>query len=264
MKTKLGTLLAIAVLLAGCANGYEKFYQPVPPPSMGFAPFTGDPQLTYASAPLRETVLQMFRAGYGLTGVSDFTGPAQNPAGAVAQAKKVGAAVIVISQRYQNTVSGAIPITTPTSTTSYTSGTANIYGTAGMASGNYSGTTTTYGSQTNYIPYSIDRYEQAALYFAPIPRRGPGIIVYQLTDTQRQQLGTNQALQIGGVRDGSPAFLADVLPGDYLFSIDGVPTYDARSLGQVFAQAAGHGAKLELMRSGQRMTKVINVPAGDW
>lgn len=258
------TALCAALLLAGCANGYEKFYQSVPPPTTGFAPVAGEPQLTSGTTDARETVIQMFQSGYGLVGLADFTGPAQDRAGAIAQAKKVGASLILVSQKFQNTVSGTIPLTLPTSTTSYTSGTANAYGTGGYASGTYSGTTTTYGTQTTNIPYSVDRYEQTALFFAPLQRRGLGIFVAPLTDAQRQQIGTNQAVQIVAVRNGSPAFLADVLPGDYLASIDGKPVYDAASVAQAFTQAAGHAAQLALLHNGQKVSKSVPVPAAEW
>jgi hypothetical protein len=264
MRIVLGAVLGAALALCGCSSGYEKFYQPAQQSTIGFLPFTGEPQIRNATGTPQETTFQMFRAGYALLGVSDFSGPAQDRAGAIAQAKKVGAAVIVISQRYQNTVSGALPITTPTSNTSYSSGTANIYGPGGMATGNYSGTTTTYGSQTTYVPYSIDRYEQTAAYFGPIPRRGFGTIVAPLTDMQRQQLGTNQAVLVLAVRDGSPAFLADILPGDYLFSIDGKSVYSRETVTQAFTQAAGRSTHVELMRNGQKVTKSINVPVADW
>jgi hypothetical protein len=259
----------VTLLLAGCTNGYEKFYQPNPAPGIGVVALSGDPQLVAGSQDAQGTVFQMYQNGYGLVGAADFSGPAQDRAGAIKQAKKVGASIIVVSQKYQNTVSGSVPLTRPTSTTSFSSGTANISGTGGDASGTYSGTTTTYGTETTYIPYSIDRYEQAALFFAPLPRKGLGVLFGPLTNAQRQQIATNQAVQVVAVRNGSPAFLADVLPGDYLLSIDGQAVYDNASMAaaqqvNIPLRAAGHPAQLVLLRNGQKISKAVLIPVGEW
>jgi hypothetical protein len=71
---------------------------------------------------------------------------------ALAAARKIGAhGVVWKSEHYTTTSSsGAIPISTPTSTTSYHSG--SVWGSGGSA--NYSGTSTTRGTSTTYIPYT--------------------------------------------------------------------------------------------------------------
>ena len=58
-QIRLGAALCAALLLSGCANGYEKFYQAAPPFSIGIVPFTGEPQLSNASGPTRTTRLTL-------------------------------------------------------------------------------------------------------------------------------------------------------------------------------------------------------------
>jgi hypothetical protein len=203
----------------------------------------------------------MYEEGYGLVGVSSFVGAAQHEKGAIKQAKKVGAAVVLITSKYRNTETGALPITTPTTQTSYTSGTMNAFGTGGSAFGNYMGTTTTYGSQTTYVPYSVDKYEQAALYFAPLAHKGFGFMLDRPTDEQKRTTGTNQGLQVLAVRRGSPAFTADVLPGDVLLAIDGQGVADMDAVRSELARGAGREAELRLSRGGTQITKKVPLPA---
>ncbi len=180
-------IFLIVNCLGGCTNGYEQFYKPTPGLANSLIhvqPFSGEPRLASNSGDVKRDIRAMYEQGYVLVGVSDFVGAAANQSGAIAQAKKVGAAVVLISSKYQNTVSGALPLTLPTATTSYSSGTVNAFGSGGSATGNYSGMTTTYGTQTTYIPYSIDKYEQAAFYFAPLERAGFGVMLNPLTDDE--------------------------------------------------------------------------------
>jgi len=262
-------VLFIALFLAGCADGYKQFYQPIPQSpqdaqSRQLVPFKGEPRIAISSGNAAEDYRRMFEDNYGPIGFSSFIGPAADQALALAQAKKVGAAVVVVSARYQNTVSGALPITTPTSQTSYSSGTVNAYGSGGFATGNYTGTTTTYGSQTSYIPYSVDRYDQMAIYFGPLERKGVGFRLIPLTAEQHQALGTNKGLKIDAIAKESPAFKADILPGDIVLEVNGHALYDSPSSSDVLVSVRGSMAEFLLVRNGVQIRKNVFVPATEW
>lgn len=92
------TVLALAALLAACANGYERYYKPADVPyTGGFESFTGEPRIQASSGDARRDLYNMFEDGYGYIGQSSFVGPAARDSGAIAQAKKVGAAVVVVT-----------------------------------------------------------------------------------------------------------------------------------------------------------------------
>jgi S1-C subfamily serine protease len=254
-----------SLALASCASGYEKFYRPMPVNNTaGITPFSGEPRLVRGDPNPTQTIANMFEQGLWPIGVSDFVGPSANVNDALKQAKDVGAAIVAITSNYQSTATGAFPLTLPNNTTSYTTGSANIVGSGGFATGSYNGMTTSYGTQTTMIPYSVDRYEQVALYFAPLNRQGAGVMYLPLTDTQRQQLGTNQAVSVVAVRTGSPAFLADILPGDAVLSIDGRRVYDVDTGKQALLSAVGRPSNIVLIRDGKTITKTITIPSGAW
>ena len=147
--------------------------------------------------------------------------------------------------------------------TSQTRGNVNLYGSGGSAYGNYSSTTTTAAPQTNYIPYSVDRYDQLAVFFAPAERRGLGLVIANVPPDVAQRMGSNKGVLIRVVRRGSPAFLADVLAGDVLTEIDGRPIYDGPTLAS--SVTFGKPAELHLWRNGVEVVKSVPTSAdGAW
>jgi membrane-associated protease RseP (regulator of RpoE activity) len=251
------------VAIAGCANPYAQFYQPH---QFGgeFEHYDGPPRLASSSGDLKADVRNMYEQGYGPIGASSFVAPPKNQNGALDRAKKVGAAVVIVGSKYQSTVTGVAPVTTPTTSTAFSNGTASAYGAGGSAFGTYSGTTTTYGTQTEYVPYSVDRYDQWAVYFAPLARRGFGALVNPMTDEQRRATGTNRGLQILALRKGSPAYEADILPGDLLLKLGDKDVDDIQVYHAAIAGAAGRTVDVEIFRDGKRLSKQVTFPPGDW
>lgn len=256
-------VIGLLLLTTGCANGYERFYTAVPGGSVPVLAQPGGVSTVLASTGRpEEDVNAMWAQGFGLLGYATFNGPNQGVQGALAQGKKVGATRVVVSAQYARTVSGAIPLTTPTTTTSYTSGNVSAFGSGGSAFGTYNGTTTTQGVRTTYIPYSVDRYDQVATFFAPLARQGMGLLVRAIQPTEAQAIGTNSALFVRAVRQGSPAFKVDILPGDYLKAINGVPVSDAQTF-QAAIAARGE-VRVVVLRHGQERTMTVMVPAEGW
>ena len=121
----LGIVAAMLSMLAGCSSGFEKFYQESPelPGSVKILRNTNaEPVVLTSTGNPDADYLAMFTRGLGHVGQSYFNGPQESASGAINQAKKVGATHIVMSSQYSRTVQGAMPITTPNTTTSFTSG----------------------------------------------------------------------------------------------------------------------------------------------
>ena len=165
MRAHLFAAFAIMVFgagLAGC-NGYAKYYSPNPSISpeviaeRRIDPPPAEPELVHGGDP-KVDIPATLADGYILIGSSSFHGPQANDAGAVAQGKIVGADRVLIFNKYLRTDQGAMPLTTPTVQTSFSTGTATAFGSGGSATAFGSGTTTTYGTETTYIPYSIEKY----------------------------------------------------------------------------------------------------------
>lgn len=262
-------VLGVAALLTACASGYSQFYQPVqgvtpelvaatrvaPPPSR--------PIVERAAPPGSDSTALMdayAKRGYVLIGSSSFnTGRSESEDAAVQQGSKVGAdLVLILNPRYTGSTTSAVPLTVPTTSTSYSSGTATAYGKGGTVTAYGSGTTTTYGTSTTMIPVTVNRSDYAAVYF--IKRKwGFGAMWRDLNDAERQELQSNRGVVIRLVVENTPAYLADFLPGDVLLAVDGQPVLGQQSASELMRARAGRPVTLSIYRRGARLEKPVQL-----
>lgn len=258
--------IVLCSLLTACASGYSTFYQPnadaVDIMSRRAAPAPASPIVEHAAPADPEKVLEAYaRRAYQLVGVSSFnSGMRETDAAAIAQAKKVGAdLVLILNPQYTNTIQTTVPITTPTTTTSYTTGSATAYAYGGAPVTAYgNATTTTYGSKTSYVPMSTNRYDFTAVYFVRTKMR-LGAFVRNLSDAERQTMGTNHGVVVTLVSDATPAFDSDLLAGDVLLTINGQRVSSQDAYGALLNQYAGQRVELTLSRNGTSVTKTIKL-----
>lgn len=256
----IGGALCLAPVAAN-ADDFSKFYTPFNQNAAILLPPDAPAETIVSSGNLGADVEQMFTKGYGLIGYSIFNGGLKDPKKTLKQAAKIKARYVIYFRGDVSTTTRVIPLTLPTSTTSSTSGTVNVYGSGGSATGNYNGTTTTYGSSTTYIPITRSRADQVATYYGPLKRSGLGMLAAELSQPERTQFGTNRGLRVRAVREESPVYNADVLPGDYILAINNQPV-EMNSLAAAMANLATNPAILSISRNGQRITKVVTAVPG--
>lgn len=258
MKKPTAVMLALALL--GCANPYKDFYDGMPDARVapGYVPLT-EPVRVFQSRDIAADGRDLARRGYVMVGSSSFQGSSSSVSDRqlIEQATKIGAHVVLANASYSHTTNSVVPLTLPNNTTSYSTGSATAYGPGGTARAYGSSTTTTYGTQTTYIPVSDTRSNYGAAYFAKNKAR-LGVSVQPLSDAQRQQLQSNIGLNIDIVVDDSPAFLADVLPGDVLTAINGRPLGSVDAFFEALrALPPSSTALLSLNRGGAPLEKSV-------
>ena len=264
MFHKILIALTIPVALSGCATGYSQFYKPAngitpefiaqmraaPPPSTPLVERI--PPINGAAATDAYS-----KRGYTLIGSAEFnSGRAESESSAIEQGKAVGAdLVVILNPQYTGSESSVVPITTPTTTTTYSTGSATAYGRGGSVTAYGSGTSTTYGTSTNYIPITIHKSNYGAGYFIK-QKTIIGAQVRDLDDSERKKLQTNKRVIIRLVVDESPAFKADLLPGDILNSIDGIQILNSNQFSKLISERKGNEITVQLLRDGRN----INAP----
>jgi hypothetical protein len=259
------------VVLAGCASGYSAFYTPAAgatPEAIASLRATPPPvtPLLERSAPGNsegnsEAILAAYaKRGYAMIGHSMFnSGMNESEASALKQGASVGAdLVLVLNPQYTGSVTSSIPLTTPTTTTSYTTGSATAYGSGGTVNVYGNATTTTYGSKTTNIPMTVHRSDYGAVYFVK-QRFSLGAFVRDLSDNERQELETNQGVVVLTIVDDTPAFRADILPGDVILAIDGVRVPNQANFGKMTAERKGKLVTVALVRKGQALEKTVQL-----
>lgn len=260
-------IAACVASLVGCATGYKDFYKPVAgaTPERIASTRTGPPPAVPSVEKVVSTDLQAVadrytKRGYGLIGYSSFnSGESQSDEAAVKQGTDVKAdLVVILNPRFTGSVTTAMPITVPTTTTSYSSGTATAYGPRGPVTAYGSGTTTTYGTSTTIVPVTVNRMDFGAAYF--VKRKWTfGLEPRELTDQERQTLQSNRGIAVRLIVDGTPAFDADILVGDLLTEIDGVPVTGVASLGPLLQERDGNRISVTLVRNGTRLVKGVQL-----
>jgi PDZ domain len=251
--------ISMLVLLAACTNPYGKFYTDLSSGAdVKSAPFvethSGNPEILEGSNS-DEEIDQLIANGWLAIGYSSFSAGSVDPSMALAHAQQIGAHLVVVSNSYQGTVSGSMPLTLPSTTTTNHTGTVAGYGGSAM----YGGTSTTYGTTTSYIPYSVDRYEYLATYWIKRKSGGWGIYCNDLTPEQRASAGTNKGIFVANVANNGSAYEADILPGDIIIAIDDRELRGCGDFESVAASVVGREAVVVLIRNGAHMMAPVYV-----
>jgi hypothetical protein len=264
MKAMSGLRIGLALTLAGCANPYSQFYQ-------GDRELRRKPQFVAPrEAPrvvqtddIEREVRAAARKGLVSIGYSSFTsdGTRSDADYAASFARDIGAQVVILNTTFSHSSSGAMPLTLPTTSTTYSTGSATAYGPLGSATAYGSGRSTTYGSQTMLVPYTTNYSTYSAVFLALAPPPRLGIVPRPVPDDVRQRLGTNAGVLVWEVVEGSPAYAADVLSGDVLLAIadDRVDSIDR--FYALIDKHQGTTVQLVLDRKGLRVEKQSEIRA---
>lgn len=257
----LALLIFCFSLLSGCAtSGFSQFYDGRSIENLQAEPRYIPEETVQVKRlpdePLDTIFAKMYALRYFPVGSSEWEGPAgANDSEAIAQAKKIGASLVMWGSNYSHTASGVMPVTTYNPggvSTTYHSGT--VF--SGGGSGQYSGTSTTYNpgtSSTNYVPYSVDRYNYVAIFFA---RFKPDLLGIKFDFTPpieyKKQFDTNTGALVLGVVDGWRASKANILPGDIIMSVNGVNFTESFE-----GWKYGEENTVQVYRDGKTLTKKI-------
>lgn len=255
----IATAIAFSALAFGqisYANDWEKYYRPAGSWPTAIA-YDGAPEMLNSGGNPDADIERMWRQGFALIGYTSFQTGNNSTADAVRFAKKLQARYVIVGTNLDSSQMASIPLTLPNNTTSYTNGTVSAYGNGRSVNGNYSGTNTTYGTQTTFIPMRMNRFTKTAFYFKEVPKYGLGIGIRDLSKEEMQRLGTRRAIAIRYIRDGSPAFNADLFPGDIITKINGQPV----DMQNVKSYLSGpQPLLLQVERGGQSKEISVTVP----
>jgi len=207
------------------------------------------PELIHGTTP-NDDWAALSAEGYVVIGQSSFNGAKFTDEQAIEQGKVVGADRVVIYSKFSSAEHTAIPLTLPTTQTSVTNGSATAYGSGGTATAYGSAVTTTYGTQTTYVPMTIRRYDAFALYVVK-EKYAFGAIFREVNPSESQRIGTVNGVALTSIVRGSPAAAAGFLPGDILTKADGSTVVDSKMLSAFLAERQGRTVTLTVYRDGK-------------
>ena len=252
-------ILLLCLLSLSCSNPFTTFYTPIDS-TLRLKTDRNPERIKGSDA--AEDYLNMLENNWAYVGYSSFTaGGGIDWDDAIAHAKKIGAsAVIFYDPKFESSSSGAIPITTPNVTTSYSTANATSYGSGGTVRAYGSGTTTTYGSRTTMIPYTVNRYSYMVTYWDKLPQQWIlGAYFQDLSRETRTAIGSNKGVILIAVVKGSPAFQADLLRGDIIKDIEGEEVLDVQRMYYLTDKFSGRAVSFTVLRRGieQKITVIL-------
>lgn len=261
-------LVMLVALLSGCAtNNFTQFYQdrtaaiPKDVLNRQLQSYSGTTQV-FSSNDLQKDATELVRRGYVFLGESAFEGTGKATVAQLReQAKTVGADIVLYRSKYEGAEQASMPLLQynpgQTSTT-HNSGTVNAsaYGSGGSAYGNanYSGTSTTTSPgtfSTTVVPITLHRYAHDALYWRKGKPPVLGIQLENLTDEMRMALKRNTGALVTIVIYDTPAFKANMFPGDVIISIDNTPIDSAQDFMSKVGDFDGKECKITVLREGK-------------
>lgn len=253
-------LVCLSTSNAAFAGPFEKYFQGASNAEISALtlPPQQPPQL-FITNTLDRDVRRLYEDGYDVIGSSAFVGPPTEPKKSLKIAKKIKAEIVLYSSSYESTKSGAMPMLLPNNSTTTVNG--NVYGSGG--SGGFGGTVNTFGTKSMVVPFSVDRYNQTAVFFAKLrPENiGLGIRMGNLEPHQAQSLGTNKAIVVLYVIRNSPAFEADLLSDDIILTVAGRDISSSEKIRQVKLEFAGKTVPVEVVRGGTSKILQIAMPS---
>jgi len=225
---------AFALSAPAFANVFKDYYKSSSVDIGNVVQSKTKPQV-YSSQDINADCQRMLEDGYTILGVSNFVWTTADTKHAAKFAKKLGASVVLIHYRFQETVAGGTMIM--------------------PMIGGYGGALAT--------PINFHRYEQTAYFFAKTkPGKMPyGIWMNDLTTEQSRDLGTSKGVGVQAVVRGSPAFDADLLAGDIILTFAGRDISTPERWDAVKSSHSGQTVPVEIMRNGKRMTLQITAPS---
>jgi len=267
-------VILIALLLNGCAqSGYKQFFKPYVDaktiPDVELLKEGQEPQI-FGTQDFEKDIKILRAKRYMPIGHSSFNGGYEDTSNAAAQAKRIGATIVLVNSKYTSTQTTTSTLFLPDNRTTYHSGTGTAstsYNSAysgylGNSTTNayYSGTSTTYGTKAVPITSHQQRYDQTAVYFVKFTKKLKyGVAFKELTPDERRSLERNTGVIIDVVMEDTPAFYANVLAGDVLIKIDGILVKNGQHAAELMSRVAP-GAKsslLTVLRNNEE--KTINV-----
>jgi len=266
MATRFTFLATAAAILAGCVSGYKTNYQPAEgatPDRIAALRATApaEPKLELVAGELDAAFYAGYvRRGYVAVGQSRFTSPrGESNAAALEQGRAVGADIVaIVTPTHAGTLTTHIPFTVPTTTTVHNRSTVTAWRSGGSVSAVSNATTTVQGTQTNIIPVTVNHTNFAAVYFVK-GRVLLGVVTRVLNDAERARLQSNRGLVVTGVIDISPAYNSDVLVGDIMLTIDGLPLATPDSILPLLDAYKGKTVRVKLNRAGTQLEKDITI-----
>ncbi len=258
---KLLTISLISLSLLGCANKFAENYKSTATINNPLYVNTGEQLEVIESNDINTDLKKLLEQGYMTIGTSKFV--ANSGSQSLSNLRKhgelVGAHKILVNRKYLGSSTIPLAMTTPTVSTSSTNSNYNITNNYGGNANIYGNSrTTTYGTQTQYIPFTVSSTGYSAYYLAKFKSK-TGIYPFELTDQDKQEIGQNTGFKVGVIINESPSYYGGILVNDIVTEVNGNQVNGVKGFVEIVDTLPIGIAHLKVYRNGKYLNKQINI-----
>jgi hypothetical protein len=241
--------IAFVAIVLGCASqSYTPSYRGMADARsrVGYEPTTAPLQIV-ASTDVGCDFLELVQRGYAFLGQSspNAAAPPVSDSQLRSLASRVGAQLVLVAPQYADGVRSATFLSLPRVT----------------ASGAGASTTTCRSPNRTamaIMPPSIGRGDFAALYFARVRGR-LGLLVAAPDESVDGRQRLDVGVRVTVVVDGSPAFDADIRPGDVVTHLGGARVQSVAEFARFVDENDGKSVDIVLTRDGRGIRKTVTL-----
>lgn len=117
---------------------------------------------------------------------------------------------------------------------------------------------TPYGTQTQYIPFTVSSTGYSAYYLAKFKSK-TGIYPFELTDQDKQEIGQNTGFKVGVIINESPSYYGGILVNDIVTEVNGNQVNGVKGFVEIVDTLPIGIAHLKVYRNGKYLNKQINI-----
>lgn len=250
-------LAILCITITGCANNFSTNYKSIATTSSPLYIPSSKPIEIITTENVDLETKRLAENSYMIMGISEFTARSgsQNLKNIEKQAALVGAQVVLASREHLGSTTISMPMTTPTTSTSTTN--YNLYGNYGsQVSGRAQ--TTTYGTQTQYVPITLSNTKYSAYFFGRFKNK-TGIYPFELNDKDKQNIDQNLGVRVGAVVNGSAAYFAGILTNDIILKVNKKDIYGVQGFIDIADTLQNGNAEFKVYRGGKTLVKILEI-----
>lgn len=239
-------LILALLLLSGCASPVYKYFTPVAVSNADAPKPCLYPEVKSISN-INNSLQQYYREGYVQIGQSSWDDEASDiQSDLLKKSKEINACLVLVYRKQTGTETEEMP--------------SSVYMSPGFGyyPGYYGG-----GFET-YQPYMVSLYQYNVFFLKQMENFYTGLYITDLDDQSRKAIQSNKGVVVALVVNNSPAYNADIIPGDIIIQVGKFILTNTDSFNNAVEFYQGQNVIFTLYRNGNKLNKSITVSSAKY
>lgn len=238
-------VLSFILFLTGCASPVYKYFTPVDVTNAAEPVSCTTPQIS-AIKNINTEVQKVLVGRWVEVGYSSWDDEATDiQDDLIKKAKEINSCLVLVYRKQTGSEMEEMPVST--------------YMPSPFFGGGYYGGYGGYGGYTSYEPYTVLLYQYEIFFLTKMDRFYTGLYVADLDNNARKMIQSNKGVIVTLVVNGTPAYNADIIPGDIITKVGTSNITNYESFNQLIKFYQGQDTIFYINRSNKQITKTIHI-----